>query len=230
MPAIAAPEAETRVIDPLKRLLVYREWASKPGRVAFVWMLLGLSTFALLTALGDRGSDGVLVYLAAWAGLSLVVPRVVTRELRAPEYVALSLALAMVEETLAYLVGGGLHGAATSLAEDWVRSVPTFGGLAVALVVSARTLGTRPGETFLGAAAAGVVLEFGVGNVFDPVAWVVLSGAVAWVYGTILALPLRGRPAAARPAVRITGTVGLLAVGAALGAVLGLAISIGLRL
>jgi hypothetical protein len=204
------------------RLLVYREWYSTPGKVAFLWCVAGLGFFAALLALGQRSADGVLIEIGGWLGVSLLVPRLVAAPYGIGEYVGMVLGLSLLEEAIAYFTGGGLHGTATSLPEDWVRAVPTFVGLGVGLLVAVRTMGLSSGESFLAAAAAGIVIEIGLGAGFNPIALIALGGAVAWVYGTILALPIRHRRAPEELWVRALGTVALLTVGALVGGFVGL--------
>jgi len=208
----------------LDRLLVTPEWSSIPGKVCFFWCLLDLALFGALALSGDRGADGVIVEIASWVPISLFVARLLPRSLGVGSYLSVVVALSLSEETIAYSTGGGLHGAATSLPENWVRSVPTFAGLALGLLLAVRSVGLRSPETFTTAAAAGIFLEIGLGSGFNPVALFALSGAVAWVYGTIVALPC-DRPAPRKPdLVRVAVTIALVVVGTLGGGALGLAL------
>ena len=204
------------------RLLVYREWSSTPGRVSLIWCLAGFVFFAALWASGQHSAGGVLAEIGVWLCVSLLVPRLLAAPFRVEKYIGAVLGLSLLEEALAYSTGGGLHGAATSLPEDWVRSVPTFVGLGIGLLVAVRRWGLSPGESFTAAAAAGIAIEVGLGAGFNPIVLVVLGGAVAWVYGTILALPIARQRAPAAPWIRATGTTSLLIVGALVGGFVGL--------
>jgi hypothetical protein len=174
---------------PLNRLLASPEWSSTPGKVAFLWCLADFAFFVVLWAIGDRGAAGVLIEVGVWVPFTLLLGRLLTRPLSGVTYLGAVVVLALAEETLAYSTGGGLHGAATSLAEDWVRSVPTFVGIAVGILLAIRWVGLSAPESFATAALVGVVIEIGLGTGFNFVALLGLSGAVGWIYGTIVALP-----------------------------------------
>jgi hypothetical protein len=209
----------------LGRLLLFPEWASGPGMVAFVWCVADLVIFAVLWFSGDRGAGGPLAEIGLWIPISLVIPRLLRRPLNAVQFADAVVLFSLIEEAIAFQTGGGLHGTATSLAEDWVRSVPTFLGLGLGLLASVRLVGLSPPECFAAAAAAGVVIEVGLGAGFNPIALVAVGGAAAWVYGTILALPIARRPRApAGPWARAGATTGLLAAGAIGGGLVGLAL------
>ena len=214
----------------LDRLLSYPEWSSTPGKVSFLWCLLNLGFFVVLWLSGEHGAGGVLVEIAAWVPISLAVPRLVRGPFSAVSYSAIVFLLALVEETLAYSTGGGLHGAATSLGEDWLRAVPTFVGLGVGLFASVRATGLLAPEAFAAAAASGIVIEIGLGTGFNPIAFLALGGAASWVYGTILALPIERNKPPLSAWIRVSVTVALLAVGALVGGLVGIALECVFRL
>jgi len=206
----------------LDRLLATPEWRSTPGKVGFVWCLFNLVLFAGLFFAGDHGAVGPLIEIGLWIPISLVVAQLLTRPLGSATYLAAALVLSLLEEAIAYSTGGGLHGAATSLPQDWVRSVPTFVGLAAGILLADRWVGLRPSESFVTAAAVGVVIELGLGTGFNPIALVALTGAVAWVYGTITALP---SPRATTPKagwVRASVAILLVTTGTLVGGLVGL--------
>jgi hypothetical protein len=199
----------------VNQVLAYPEWTSTPAKVALVWCLFDLCLFVALWIGGDRAAGGVLLEVGGWLAISLVVPRVLTGPVSIPKYLGTVTVLALVEETLAYSTGGGLHGSATSLWEDWVRAVPTFFGLGVGLFLCVRTTGLTPGESFMGTAVAGILIEVGLGAGFNPIALLAVGGAAAWVYGTILSLPLTRTP---KPPAPLWRKVGALVVFLAAGA------------
>ena len=204
------------------RLLSYPEWRSLPGRVSFVWCLLDLVLFAFLWTVGDRGAAGALVEISAWTLGSLAVPRVLKDPFGPGKYFGTVLLLSLIEESIAYATGGGLHGAATSLPEDWTRAVPVFLGLGVGLYVAVRTTGLTPGESFVSAGVAGLAIEIGLGASFSPIALGAFGGVAMWIYGTIVALPVRRTGAPSAPWVRAGLTTLLLTGGAIAGGIVGL--------
>lgn len=215
---------------PLRRLLRTPQWSTFPGQLAFVWCLLNLLLFGALIVLGDTGARGVAAEIGLWVPLSLAAARVMPSRLGPLSYLSAVAALALIEETIAYMTGGGLHGTATSLPMDWVRAVPTFEGLGAGLLVASRWSGLSPSEMFSAAAIAGVVIEIGLGSRFNPVVLLALSGAVAWVYGSILALPFEPRSLRGPRWVRYAVTAALMATGAVLGGFLGIGLQSALRL
>ena len=214
----------------LDRLLATPEWSSTPGKVSFLWCLADFALFAVLSAIGDRGAAGVLIEVGLWVPFTLLLARLLTRPLNSGVYLGAVVVLALAEETIAYSTGGGLHGAATSLAQDWVRSVPTFVGIAVGILLAIRWVGLTAPESFATAALVGIVIEIGLGTGFNPVALVGLSGAVAWIYGTIVALPTRHSNAPKPTWVRWSVTSVLVVVGTLTGGFVGLGLQMALHL
>ena len=205
-------------------------WRTTPGRVAFVAAVLATLVWSILALAGVRGSSGVALYLLAELSLSLAVAHLLATHGRGLEvrplgpgtYFVLIAGLALAEETLAYAVGGGLDGHATSLLEDWARSVPVFLGLAAGLAYAQYRYGPTPAELFGVAAVAGVAIEVVLGREFSPVSAVLTASAAAWIYGSILAWPgafARAQGTSPRP---LWATAGVTALGFVLGAVVGL--------
>jgi hypothetical protein len=161
------------------RLRALPAWNEKIGRVFFVACWANIALLALLSLLSPGGPTGVVLYLLFWIGVTLVLPLVLRTPLRPLGYLAAVAVLALIEETAVYYVGGGLQGAATSLPEDWVGSVPTFVGLGAALLLSVRRLGLSSSEVLAAAAASGIFIELGPGAGFSPVAFIAFGGAVA---------------------------------------------------
>jgi len=213
-----------------ERTLVCPEWTSLPGRISFVYCLVSLAIFAGLWASGDHGAFGVVVELGIWVPLSLLVARFLRQPLGPATYLLAVIFLALVEESIAFYTGGGLHGTATSLPQDWVRAVPTFLGIAVGMMLSVRWLGLTAPESFATAALAGIVIELGLGDGFNPLALIALAGGVAWLYGTILALPLKHATPPSAPWARGLGTVAVVGACALAGGFLGLFLQLALGL
>jgi len=214
----------------LDRVLVNPEWSSTPGKVSFIWCLANLALFAALWVAGDHGSVGVLIEVGIWVPFTLLLARLLTQPLSIGIYLPVVVALALGEEAIAYSTGGGLHGAATSLVEDWVRSIPTFVGIAIGVLLAVRWVGLTAPESFATAAVVGIVIEIGLGTGFNPVALLGLSGAAAWLYGTIVALPLMHSNAPKPTWVRWSVTVGLVVFWTLIGGFFGLGLQMALHL
>jgi hypothetical protein len=91
-------------------------------------------------------------------------------------------------------------------------------------LVSVRKTGLSPNEMFLAAAGAGIAIESGLGAGFSLVALAALSGAVAWVYGSILVLPIKSQVPRRSLTTRVVVAVIPIVLGSVLGGFLGLGI------
>lgn len=131
----------------------------------WVWTGCGIGALALLGRLGPRASG--------WTALLGTVS-----------------VLALLEEGLAYAVGGGLDGRATSLLDDWVRAVPSIIAMALVVAFLRRRSGAGPTEGFLAGALSGLLFEIGVARGASPLAFLVFGGAAAWTYGLLAGLPV----------------------------------------
>jgi len=222
------PDAVRRPL--LDRLLVNPEWSSTPGKVSFLWCLVDFAFFVVLWATGDHGAVGVVIEVGLWLPFTLLLARLFTRPLNSWICLGSVALLALIEETIAYSTGGGLHGAATSLGEDWVRSVPTFVGIAVGILLANRWVGLTAPESFATVAIVGIVIEIGLGTGFNPVALLGLSGAVAWIYGTIVALPTAHSTVPKPTWIRWPVTAGLVVFGTLAGGTAGVGLQVALHL
>lgn len=155
-------------------------------------MVLDLVLWALL-ALGAPGTRGVILYLVPW---TIVMALALRGAERTPSlvgslpFLGAVLALSLVEEALAYAVGGGLGGRATSIWDDWVHSVPSFFGMGCGALVAAKRWQARGEEVFLAGAVGGLLIEIVLARGASPLAFLIFGGVAAWTYGALAAVPL----------------------------------------
>ncbi len=139
-------------------------------------------------------ASSVAIYLGVWGmflgGTIHLVDRHRPEGLRAREYLGVVLLASAVEEGVAYAVGGGLAGRATSLPQDWSIAVPVFLGMAGAALIGRAALGADPSRTMVAAAIVGGTFEM-LGDLGHPLYVALLGGTAAWTYGGIIGLPLR---------------------------------------
>jgi hypothetical protein len=212
-PGTVVPSARSALASYLDRLRRFPVWNEILGRILFLAGMFNITLLLLLAVLGDGGTAGIVVYLVFWIGVVLLLPVFLPRPLGTAGYLTAIVMLALLEEAAAYSVGGGLHGAALSLPDDWVRSVPTWVGLGAALRFSALRFGLSPEELIAAAAASGLFIELGPGGGSNPIAFAAFGGAIAWVYASLLVLPTAAAGPPAVPIRRALGTTAALVVG-----------------
>lgn len=145
--------------------------------------------------------------VAGWHVLALAVAFVVDWSLFAPlavwtvvavavlayrpgPHLPVAFALAVAEETLVYAFGGGLQGAATSLAHDYAVALPVFAALVLAWHLAARRYAISTASAFCLAGSHGLLLEVVLqGHLAAPTAAFVLGGPTVVIYGSIVAGP-----------------------------------------
>ncbi|MDE1821500.1 MAG: hypothetical protein KGJ23_12905 [Euryarchaeota archaeon] len=172
--------------------LLSRRWAGRLPTLVVV-VLLGEMVFWGGLALLRAAPPGVILYLLPWTlcmGLSLHLADGRPRARGAARYLGAVLALSLLEEALAFAVGGGLGGHATSLADDWLRSVPGFFVMGVAVLAAQRRWGSDALDGFWSGAVAGVLIEIVVGRGAQPLAFLTFGGVAAWTYGALAGFPL----------------------------------------
>jgi hypothetical protein len=204
--------------------LLSRSWTTVVPRVVRLVLLADIAAWVLLALLTPSGR-GVAIYLIGWVpilGLALWGADRNPRRAGPVAFVLAVAALSLVEEALAYAVGGGISGRATSLTDDWVRAVPSFLGLAGGSLAAVRLIGSSRTELFCGGALAGILLEIVLGAGAAPLAFLLFGGPVAWTYGALAGFPWSPAGTRAGPWLRSAAlTVIVLCVALFLGVLAG---------
>ena len=100
--------------------------------------------------------------------------------------------ISIIEETIVYFIGGGLHGLAKSLIHDYIRSIPIFLTHAFLWLKYMSRYEYTEGEIFLLAGLHGFFWEIVVsGMIFNPVLLILFGGIPFILYGLLVLIPDR---------------------------------------
>ncbi|WP_238516210.1 hypothetical protein [Thermococcus gammatolerans] len=169
-------------------------------RFVLLWFWLDVLLFLLLGlfeySIRNIFSSGIL--LLVWL-VALTLPRVF-RKLEGfgshPgfTYLLAVLLMALFEETLVTLNGGGLGGRATGLAHDLTIAVPVFVGVGTGFYLAHRMAPMSRGAFFLFGALFGFFIEIVLNGAWSGL--VLLGGGAMGLYGMILSAhtPVVERP------------------------------------
>ncbi len=155
------------------------------GRVLFLY---SVSNFVVLSIIGLASGDlGFVVYsllvVIGYPLLYVASPR---------RYIHTILIVCLVEETIVYFIGGGLHGVARSLLRDYIRSIPIFLTHAVLWLRYMERYHYEEHEIFVMAGMHGFFWEIIVsGMILDPVLTLLFGGAPFILYGLLVLIPTR---------------------------------------
>lgn len=156
---------------------------STTGKIILVW---GLIDYFLLSIYDvSVGNMGMLVYsaivLLSYFGMYIVKPK---------RFTSTILFLTLLEETLAYYIGGGLHGLATSIWEDYVKSIPVFVSIALLWRRYMYKYKANPNEILILVGTQGFFFEIILsGAILKPIYVLVLGGTPYIVYGLLVLIP-----------------------------------------
>ena len=156
---------------------------STTGKIILVW---GLIDYFLLSIYDvSVGNMGMLVYsaivLLSYFGMYIVKPK---------RFTSTILFLTLLEETLAYYIGGGLHGLATSIWEDYMKSIPVFVSIALLWRRYMYKYKANPNEILILVGTQGFFFEIILsGAILKPIYVLVLGGTPYIVYGLLVLIP-----------------------------------------
>ena len=156
---------------------------STTGKIILVW---GLIDYFLLSIYDvSVGNMGMLVYsaivLLSYFGMYIVKPK---------RFTSTILFLTLLEETLAYYIGGGLHGLATSIWEDYVKSIPVFVSIALLWRRYMYKYKANPNEILILVGTQGFFFEIILsGAILNPIYVLALGGTPYIVYGLLVLIP-----------------------------------------
>ncbi|AEK72847.1 hypothetical protein GQS_04730 [Thermococcus sp. 4557] len=170
-------------------------------RFILLWFWLDVLLFLLLGLLecSPRNVLSSVILLLVWL-TAVALPRVFGKSEWSGNhpgfaYLLAVFLMALFEETLVTLNGGGLGGRATSLAHDLTISVPVFVGIGTGLYLAHRIVPMSRGEFFLFGAIFGFFIEMVLNGAWSGL--VLLGGGAMGLYGMILSArtPVVERPA-----------------------------------
>ncbi len=162
-------------------------FGSNIGKILFIW---GMADFVILFLLGvTEGNYGLSFYVVVipiiYVYLYLLEPR---------PYLPTILFLVIIEETIVYYIGGGLHGEATSLVEDYVRAIPIFITMAYLWLKYMRKYNYRDYEILVMAGLHGFFFEIILsGIILSPLLLMIFGGTPFVLYGLLVLIPKRPR-------------------------------------
>ncbi|ASA76964.1 hypothetical protein CDI07_01160 [Thermococcus sp. 5-4] len=159
-------------------------------RFVLLWFWLDVLLFLLLGLL-ERSPRNVLssgILLLVWCA-AVALHKVFEKSVWFEDhpgftYLLAALLMALFEETLVTLNGGGLGGKATSLAHDLTIAVPVFMGIGTGLYLAHRIAPMSRGEFFLFGALFGFFVEIILNGAWSGL--VLLGGGAMGLYGMIL--------------------------------------------
>ena len=173
-------------------------------RIFTAWLALDIVLWAFIYLSTGRGSE-TLAYIAVIVVSFSFLYRLMRRSHYTGGPLVFLLAIlfmSLFEEYMAYSVGGGLHGKATSLAEDWIMSVPSFVGLGIGSLLARNILGANREDVYLGGAITGVTVEVLLSFLLSPdhgfmsllASLVAFGGYAGWLYSALSSLPILEYP------------------------------------
>ncbi|MGQ4892011.1 MAG: hypothetical protein ACP6IP_05930 [Candidatus Njordarchaeia archaeon] len=156
---------------------------SKIVEVITIWYLIDVIIFAILGI--SEGSFNVFIYLVIWGIIIAAVYR-----LKPGPYILWAFILSVVEETIAYYLGGGLGGTAKSLVDDYAGSLPVFLMFIVGWYMFMKRYDSRKDLVFLFSGAHGFLIEIVLtGGIFNILVVFALGGAAMFIYSSIITSP-----------------------------------------
>ncbi|WP_240913593.1 hypothetical protein [Thermococcus sp. JdF3] len=159
-------------------------------RFVLLWFWLDVLLFLLLGVLeySIRNVLSSVILLLVWFA-AVTVPKIFGKsnwfeDNPGAAYLFAVFLMALFEETLVTMNGGGLGGKATSLAHDLTMAVPVFIGIGTGLYLAHRILPMSRGEFFLFGALFGFFIETVLNGAWSGL--VLLGGGAMGLYGIIL--------------------------------------------
>jgi len=175
-------------------------------RFVLLWFCLDVLLFLLLGLLehSPRNVLSSVILLLVWLA-AVVLPRGFGKLEWSGNhpgftYLLAVLLMALFEETLVTLNGGGLGGRATSLVHDLTIAVPVFMGIGTGLYLSHHMAPMSRGEFFLSGALFGFFVEIVLNGAWSGL--VLLGGGAMGLYGMILSAYTPGTDSPAPLGVR----------------------------
>ncbi len=155
------------------------------ARIIFLWGVIGFILLSIIDLVKRR--IVMLLYFVIIIILYLLLYKL------SPKYYMLSIFLiSIIEETIVYFIGGGLHGLAKSLIHDYIRSIPIFLIHAFLWLKYMNKYEYNEGEIFLLAGLHGFFWEIVVsGIIFNPVLLTLFGGTPFILYGLLVLIPER---------------------------------------
>jgi hypothetical protein len=155
-----------------------------------IWYIIDMIFFFFIgTILLDLQMILTGLILLFWLGLTTLIFRLSHSSILLNEklkwlYIPVVFVLAIVEETIIYLNGGGLGGAALSLQHDLLLAIPVFLGIGAGIFILNLWKRLYSGEFFLLGAIQGFLVEIiFAGNFLDV--WL-FGGAALGIYGAMM--------------------------------------------
>jgi hypothetical protein len=165
-------------------------WLQISIAVILIWYIIDMGFFFFIGAvMSDLQTIFTGIILIFWLALTALIFRLSRTSTTLNEkfnwlYLPIVFVLAIVEETIIYLNGGGLGGAALSLQHDLLLAVPVFLGIGTGIYILHFWKRLYSGEFFLLGAIQGFIIEvIFTGNILGV--WL-FGGAALGIYGAMM--------------------------------------------
>lgn len=165
-------------------------WLRVSVSVILIWYIVDMGFFFFIGAiLSDFQLIFIGIILFFWLALTSLIFRLSRSSTTLNEkfnwlYLPVVFVLAIIEETIIYLNGGGLGGAALSLQHDLLLAVPVFLGIGTGIYILHFWKRLYSGEFFLLGAIQGFIIEvIFTGNILGF--WL-FGGAALGIYGAMM--------------------------------------------
>ncbi len=197
---------------------IHECFREKSCKLIFAWYLFDIF-LSLLIGL-TTGEFWVFIYLIIWLAVFLVF-----YGFRFHAFIVTALILSVIEETIAYYVGGGLGGMAKSLLDDYAGSIPVFIGFIIGWYLFLRKYRVSEGKILILSGLHGFIIEVILtGAILNPLATIYLGGSSIFIYGSIILAPKtpsgESEPTALKIAVWFAITFILMVIGGILASTL----------
>ncbi len=155
------------------------------AKLIFAWGIIDFATLILIDLLSGRFNQPIYIG-------TISVIYFVTYLIEPARYLLTILLLALLEETIVYFLGGGLHGLASSLIKDYIRSIPIFFTMAILWLMYMKSYRYKDSEIFIMAGLQGFFFEIVLSGMILNVIYLLLFGGASFIiYGLLILLPKR---------------------------------------